>query len=132
MAQKSATQFGDFAAASSKFALVWEAVRNTPTSRATAHLQHFDGGKWTTKLELPQDGLRAQLSVASATRAVSVFIEYLSEDMATLVTHSWNGASWVLHTNATATWAQLFNSDLHALDSGGALLRMRTSLWRLA
>ena len=129
--QKSATQFGAFAAASSKFALVWEAKRNTPTSLATAHLQQFDGARWTTKLELPQNGLRAMLSVASPTCAVSVFVEYLSESAATLVTHTWNGASWAAHTNATATWAQLFNSDLHALDSGAALLRLRTRLWRL-
>lgn len=133
--QKSGSRFEDFAAVSSKVALAWESVTNPKTGQATAHLQHYDGTKWTSKLQIPlaDRSLSAMLSMASATRAVSVFRDYLPDsNTVRLVTHTWNGAAWTLHTNATSTDVQLFYSNLQALDSGSALLQLRTNLWRLA
>ena len=112
--------------------MVWETIWSATTYTPTTQLQHFDGAKWITKLKLPVPGMSAKLSVVSASRAVSLWIFASPSSMSKLViTHSWNGASWTRHTNATVPNSELDAPALHALDSGSALLQLRTSLWRL-
>lgn len=133
LTQKSArdSAYMDFVAASAKFAMVWERV--TTAGVTASHLQHFDGTKWTTKLKLTVPSPSAKLSLASAMRAASLLItESATFGSLTVITHTWNGASWPRHTNITVPNAQIFDGRVHSLNSGSALLQLRTSLSRLA
>ena len=110
--------------------MVWETIWSATTP--TTQLQHFDGAKWTTKLKLTVPSPSAKLSLASATRAALLLItESATFGSLTVITHTWNGASWTRHTNATVPNAQTFYGRVHSLDSGSALLQLRTSLSRL-